>query len=745
MLDKTTQKLFVFPTNRAIREYISSLENKNIFLPKVISIGDFFQKVIFLSEKRMISPQLKIIYLQQVIQDIDVKKLGINSSFSSFLKQSEYIIRFFNELAVEFKTIQDLNDADTYAHYQDHLDILQAIQTKYHEILLKNNYIDQSLLPAYYKINEDYIKQFKEMQIVHEGVFSSFELKIIDEISSLVSVDVQYKKNNSINSDIIHIVPIKQRILQIGFIKQKIYEMITVQKIDPSSIVIVLPDESFHEMLALFDEENYFNFAMGNNIKQSKIYQTVETINKLLINYEPKDENKKEFFGIDNQLFQSTKNNWNSIVNEEMFLTIFDQLIMHESNTQIVEKLNELKTSLTILFFTHELNLKLKHIFRIIQNKISEITLDDTSGGKITVLGILETRGVAYDGVIVIDFNDDKIPKRSVKDKFLSTKVKEFAKLPTSFHREELQKYYYTNLFSRAKKVAISYVNDEISIKSRFINSILSDVKEDYNIYDFEKILYKSRKINIFKQEIIKNIDLSKRTWSATSLKTYLQCKRKYYFHYIKRLKEHSISLKPQGYEVGNIIHKVLEQLVINDSLTISNINTQLSIYQNNNPYLTMDLEVWKKKLVNFVYMEKARKEDGSSVYAVEKSFNFVHNGIALKGTIDRMDRLSDGTYCILDYKTSNNLKVDTPKTYEKSYDFQLEFYFLSQEKKIISSVGYYDLFNTTIKNEIMLENKIKKLNTHLKALKTKQVNFDLCEDKTICLYCNYKLLCNRD
>ena len=35
------------------------------------------------------------------------------------------------------------------------------------------------------------------------------------------------------------------------------------------------------------------------------------------------------------------------------------------------------------------------------------------------------------------------IPKVSVKDKFLSTKLKQLANLPTQFDRESLQKYYY--------------------------------------------------------------------------------------------------------------------------------------------------------------------------------------------------------------------------------------------------------------------------------------------------------------
>ncbi len=747
MHDKT---LLVYPTSRAIREYISTLKGTNTFLSPTLSIGDFFQRAIFIPNKKLISNELKTIYLQQVVQKINIKELGINSDFSSFLKQSEYIFRFFNELASEFKTIDDLHGADTYAHYLDHLEILQLIQTAFHKLLNDNGYCDQSLLPTNYKINEDYLKQFNKIEIIHEGIFSGFEQKVIDDISKFIDVKIKYKKNLQSKNYDIQIVPINQKILQVAFIKQKIYEMITDDKIDAHKIVIVLPDESFHEILALFDTEKYFNFAMGNKINQSKIKQIVQTINKVLVNFEPKDKEKIELFDIDNELFNDLiKPNWNKIITKELFVNIFDKLILCEPNEEILEKLNELKISLTILFFTTTLNLKLKEIFKIVQNKINDIILDDTHGGKITVLGLLETRAITYDGVIVVDFNDDKIPKRSIKDKFLSTSVKEFAQLPTSKRREDLQRYYYKNLFDGAKKIAICYIDDGILTKSRFISEIFPSAKEDNVTYDISHILYDTKEINRFQKDIIKKIDLSKQSWSATSLKTYLQCKRKYYFNYIAKIKEHSISLKPAGYELGDIVHKVLEKITTSPSFPNSSlgmqINNELAKYQNQNPYLTMELEIWKRKLEKFIKVESLRKEKGYEVFEVEKSFSFEYNGIRLKGAIDRIDKLDDSTYEILDYKTSSSLKVDTPKTYEQSCDFQLEFYALSQRDKIIQNVSYYDLNSATIKNEIMLHEKIKLLDLHLKALNTTEVNFKLCEEKIKCLYCPYKIICGRE
>ncbi len=739
------KELLVFPTSRAIRGYISGLEDINTFLPKAISIGDFFQRTIYTPEKKQILPELKIIYLQKAIQNCDVEALGINSDFSSFLKQSEYIFRFFNELASEFKTIEDLHSADTYALYLDHLLILQKIQKNYYKILEENNYIDQSLVPSYYKINEDYIRQFEKITIFHEGIFSGFELKVIDDISKIIPIDIQIKEQIKKDNYDVNIVSISQRILQVGFIKQQIYTMVTNDKIDPSNIAVILPDESFHEILTLFNEEQYFNFAMGNSIKNNKIIKIISTINRFLINHEPKDNEKIEVFDINKEFLEEIiKPNWQQKISKDIFDEIFNYLASYEDDEHIIEKLNELKLSLDILFFTNELDITLKDIFKITQDKLNSITIDDTHGGKITVLGLLETRAVSFDGVIVIDFNDDKIPKRSIKDKFLSTAVKEFAGLPTSQNREDLQKYYYKNLFDGAKKIAISYVDDEASTKSRFINEIFPNIKDDIQAYDFSKILYKSKEFARYKKDIIVPMDLSKRSWSATSLKSYLSCKRKFYFTYILKIKEHQMSLKPAGFELGDIVHKILEKLSSTTFDTIS-INNEISKYQNKNPYLTMELEVWKKKLEKFTLFEKQREEQGITIFEVEKEFNFEYKGIKLTGKIDRIDKIASGKYEILDYKTSSNLKIDTAKTFTKSVDFQLEFYALSQRDKMCEKVGYYDLSTSTIKSEIMLDEKIELLDEKLEELKTKIVDFKLCDDVSHCLYCPYKIMCERE
>ncbi|MCD8541588.1 MAG: hypothetical protein LRY22_03015 [Aliarcobacter cryaerophilus] len=54
-----------------------------------------FKKSIYLENKIYCDEEQRVLLLSEAIKDVDIKKLGISSSFTKFLTQSEYIYRFF--------------------------------------------------------------------------------------------------------------------------------------------------------------------------------------------------------------------------------------------------------------------------------------------------------------------------------------------------------------------------------------------------------------------------------------------------------------------------------------------------------------------------------------------------------------------------------------------------------------------------------------------------------------------------
>jgi hypothetical protein len=777
-------KLLVFPTSRSIREYVNSQKEFNTLLPAIITIDELFKKSLVFENKKYLDEDERFLYLKEAVKNVDLDSLGISSSFSYFIKQSDYIYRFFLELASENVDIESINSIDTYGFYSEHLEILKQIRKNFLEILDRENFVDRINFSKYFSINSDFIKRYDEIELYFEGYFTKFEFEIIKSITKYSKLMISFVYNqfnkksiekfieygfdltleNSYTIDFsnkmileekklvkkcenIEIKGFSSRVNQIAFIKKAIVDLVN-KGINPSKIALILPDESFTTTISLFDNEGYFNYAMGLNIYSTNLFKTIDAIYAYMNENEIKNIKNLEFIDCNKELVDKLfKANWNKVITIEIFEEIIKFFISKETNKELLEKFNELVYKLYKIVFSYEDKIRLKDVYKIFYQRVVKLTLDDINSGKVTVMGLLESRRLEFDAVIICDFNESFIPKRSLKDKFLSTKLKQSANLPTSVDRENLQKYYYERLINNSKNVYISYVKNENEQISRFANLLFKE-NIDENLYDnsYKHILYKSSNLKHFSNEVILDIDLSKLTWSASSLKEFLECKRKFYLNHILKIKEHDISLKPKGYELGNIIHKTLEEFYKEKN---RDYKTLLDIFNKNrteNSFLNLELEIWKKRLKEFIEEEDKRVKEGFINIEQEKAFLFDFDGIKLRGTIDRIDKKEDQFY-VIDYKTSSNLKVDSKKNYDKSKDFQLEFYYLAIKKlyeaKAINTL-YYDLYEMKLKEEIALEEKLEVLKDIFSTFKTQKVNFDKCESLQTCQYCVYSTICNR-
>ncbi len=781
MLNK--QKLFVFPTSRAIRNFISNKEDG--LLPFTLSIGDFLRKATKISNKKYIDESQRLLYLNEAVKDLNISKLGIDKNFTKFIKQSDYIYRFFLEISSEKIDIDEIKRWDTYEFYYEHIEILKEIQKRYLAILDENSCVDKINFSSNYEINKEFLEKFSSIELIFEGYFTKVEYEIIERIARYKDLNIEFYSNeynqkslekfDFLKNDLkinykykinlskksileeektksklekLEIKGFSSRVNQIAYIKSIIVKSVN-EGINPSKIVLVLPDENFTSMLELFDDERYFNYAMGKGIEKYNLYQVSLAIYNHLVDDEMKNIKNIEYLNIDKKFINDNiKARWNKTISKEAFKNICDFIKSFETNEEILEKFDEMIYKFFILMFSSNEPILLKDIYKIFLQNIKKIKIDDVHSGKITVMGLLETRASSFDTLIICDFNESFIPKISIKDKFLSTKIKQKASLPTSNDRENLQKYYYKRLINSSKNVYISYENSQENQISRFAYELFKkqeiDTSND-NLY--KHILYNVSNINYLDKDLIDKIDLTKFIWSATSLKDFLSCRRKFYLKYILKIQEHSLSLKPKAFELGNIVHKVLENYY--KDFGKKSIDELLNEYKEENPFLILDIELWKKKLYEFIKIEDKRIQN-ISILKLEQSFDFVYEGIRLKGVCDRIDKNND-TFEIIDYKTSSSLKVDSARNYEKSVDFQLEFYYLAINHLYKSDnikTFYYDLNNNKLLEEIMLDKKLElllKKFDEIKELSKEEINFSKCEDKLPCTFCPYLTICNRD
>ncbi len=771
----------VFPTSRAIRETLRV--HKEGFLPTYKGMGEFLDRVV--QTKGVISPDndLRLLALYEATNFVNFDKLHIERNFFTFIQNSTYLFRFFEELSGEMVTIDALEGADTYGEYEEHIAILKHLWQTYREIVQSRGWNDPIFSKATIAINEGYVRGFEIITIHVEGYLSRYELEVLKACAAIVSVECIYTATafnekmsqrfcemsldiesgnwyriNLSSREIVEKKPIPSlqpiacelfhsRLTQIGFIKAQIQEMIE-GGIDPDKIVVVVPDESFVTYLRLFDNEHNFNFAMGTSLEDERVILDIEAIE--LFMGEQSVENKARLERVSSELIEWIKSHYHRpfLLNDlKILCTMMIEKAHRDAVKEIIyeecEKFKPIASSLEVYEF--------KSALRIFLTRLRNRSIDDVGGGKITVMGLLETRAIVFDGVIVVDFNEGYVPHRSQKDLFLNTKTRRIADLPTTYERESLQKHYYWMLFERAKKVSISCVQNAETIPSRFLLQLgitLRAANKDYASLLFPKSVLNQRIINHYES----HYDFCAQPLSASGLKSFLTCKRQFYIKYIEKIKEH---VQPQDLsrerEIGNALHSAMEKLYVSCNHYESSeaikeaLSKVLASDKKNDSMERYAQALWIEKLAPFYDNEVNRFREGSRVLYHEKAGERIVEGIVLAGRMDRIDATLDGLE-VLDYKTGSFADTQhEPK--DEDVDYQLAIYaMLCEELGHVNRCGYYDLKTGKVVYEQFLELKIEKLRTILKELAHKKIyTWEMTDDVKHCRYCPYVLLCQRE
>ena len=176
----------IFPTSRAQREFYSSFLDTNQLLPKAMSISELISNSTVVAEKSMADADTRVLIMQEASDFETFKDLKIDREFLSFIKNSTYLFRFFEELAIENVPIDDLELADTYAEFEEHLSILKELLARYKSILSEKKLYDKITLPSLYRLNEEFLKTHDGFTYHLEGFLNNFELNLFLKIAQLV-------------------------------------------------------------------------------------------------------------------------------------------------------------------------------------------------------------------------------------------------------------------------------------------------------------------------------------------------------------------------------------------------------------------------------------------------------------------------------------------------------------------------------------------------------------------------------
>lgn len=777
-------KTIILPSARAIRHEQLSLENPTLFLPNYMTMNEFISKLCIVKEYKILDDDSRILLLLEASDFKEFTALKIQRNFFTFTKNSSYIFKFFEELSAEMYDISDLSTSDIYGDYEEHITILQELYKRYKILCNEKKVLDKVFLPSLYTFNDSYLKNHSSIEIHVDGHLTNFEFELLEkacvwsEITIIftcskfntkmqakflelgIELEKNYEYKISFNTksvleksirrknDNISCQSFSESLLQIAFIQHKLYEFVS-KGYQPEQIAVILPDENLAEKLKSFDEKCNFNFAMGISYKNTQVYQELYATTQAL--EQKSKENYARLQRVGDELYISLLKIYQQ-THEEVdiieFLTAYVEKFSNKIEVKVFQE--ELYSFASILQYMK--GMSIKSLLGLFLQRLAARTLDDVRGGKVTVMGVLETRRVSFDAVIIVDFSDSNVPKKSDKDMFLNTQIRESSNLPTMNDRENLQKHYYDLLISRSKEVALSYVSSSESSGSRFLKQLNIKEEKVYDELDFANILFQREKIKPYEaKEIVLDYTFKDVKISATLLKTYLTCKRKYYYKYVEHLYGHDIPKDmPKEYEIGNHVHSALSTLYTKKN-TYSDVSQlqkdlfkELDAVQGESELDHYLIAMQKKKLVKFCEQEVKRFDTGWHVQSCEQSFQRDFAGMKLVGQIDRVDKMKNEIY-VLDYKTGK-YPLYNKNNFTEATDFQLEFYYLlAAGLGNVVGCAFYDLKESKIVEETFLQEKLAVLESNLKDLQNiESINFALCEDSKNCLFCDYKIVCGR-
>ncbi len=369
----------------------------------------------------------------------------------------------------------------------------------------------------------------------------------------------------------------------------------------------------------------------------------------------------------------------------------FSSLDIHCSDRCI-----ELLKKLQNLIESNEAIKNLQDIEQVFVKLLDKETLDfsgDPFNG-IQIMGLLETRVLDFDHVVVTHVNEGILPFGKTAFSWIPFDVRKKFGMNTFIEQDHLYAYHFFRLLQRSKSISLFYNDAAEGLlsgeKSRFLvqleffkhpNHQLAFRQLDFNIQIPKAPIKKAIKTPGVLDQLN---EVAREGFSPSSLALYI---RDPYQFYEQRL----LKIKPdQEYvpdinaaEKGTIIHKILDDLynpyvgkVMEDtyykemlkklSQMVSSVfkkQYQKETLKTGKNYLIV--EVTNRILKSFIEKEKAFVKSGNQleIIGLEKRFHTpisisgLDQTVYLKGTVDRIDSLN-GKRRIVDYKTGS---IGTP------------------------------------------------------------------------------------
>ncbi len=363
------------------------------------------------------------------------------------------------------------------------------------------------------------------------------------------------------------------------------------------------------------------------------------------------------------------------------------------------------------------------------------------------ILGLLETRSLNFENVIVMDLNEKILPNLRVYDPLIPREVSVSLGLSRLEHDEEIQRYQLFRLLSAAQNAYLVFEESKEKEKSRFVEELLWERQKKTGRLDGLPIVKAGVEAKLTpKQTVIQKTPevlefLGNFRYSASSLNTYLRCPLQFYFRHVLGLEEKEDLLgEPENRQVGTFIHELLETTFRKFIGTKPVFNAQFRKYFEA-AFADRFEETFERSMKSDAFLLKAvmqyrlkafldKEEEAEYTRSVEEVLTIEQRyeevlpltvgPVRLVYKVDRVDRLANGTIMLVDYKTGSEdpmpkgggafkveqLTRESLRGTLRSFQMPLYFDFLSRHypgEKL--NAMFYNLRDLETKQFLELEN----------------------------------------
>lgn len=451
------------------------------------------------------------------------------------------------------------------------------------------------------------------------------------------------------------------------------------------------------------------------------------------------------------------------------------------------------------------------------------LTLAGTPLAGMQLLGILETRNLDFDNVIVLSMNEGTLPRRRYSKTMIPANLRIGYGLPDIDASEWAYAYSFYRLVARAKRVALFYDSRPEGVgngeKSRYISQLdylANSIKLSRHVLTMGARNAANSGIAVTKTpQIMEHVNRFRfggdLRFSATAIKSYLQCPLQFYLKYIRRMRaDNDLSDNMSAAEYGTAVHTVIQTLFDthpSGKIDADTIESWLdgtgasiadivlrhlddSIYTaykglpiEEHPVecrvaadaiemlVRSNLAAEKAAYCNNDFFQYIGKEVDISTAKAGKPWQAAPGiDINFYMSIDRLDRCSDGTMRIVDFKTgADEIKIDkiddlSKGKHSKMAIFQILLYceaylaLVDKDAEITPSIHLIRSLAAAVpieklrvnKKELVKYDEVREkfcgvLSRIISEIFDPETPFAQNDDENDCMYCPFVALCGRN